>query len=299
MANRSISNWLPVITDPTVVGTQVQPSAVMRAVGTPISMAGTDVIQVPTLLGADVNQGETLTEDTNDGAKATMYATTFNGKQSLSEREVEVARNAGTDALAAYDYAWLNRFHASFDNASLGVSAVRSTTDSDKRPYNSVYYEVKTNANANYEAGALTYDNANEVLGRLENGLYFADETTVLFAHPGLRQGLRGIKDSQGRPIFLDGATVLEDTLFGKRIFWTQGAKVTPNHGAVISGTGNKLLIAANASYLAWGEGAAPAHRLIPASMNPDALAHVLQHRAVEGFVLTVPGAASVLEVNA
>ena len=299
MANRSLSNWLPVQTASGVVGTQVEPSAIMSALGAPRDMSGTDVLQVPTLLGADVAQGETLTEDTNDGGKATMYAATFNGKQSLSEREVEVTAKNGSDAFASYDYAWLNKFHMAFDNAALGVSAARSATDSNNRPFSSVYYEVVTNANSMYEAGALTYDNGNELLGRLEGSQYGSGSTVVIFAHPGLKQSLRGIKDSQNRPIFIDGAKVVADTLFDVPVYWTKGAKVTPSHAQVLTGTGNKLMIAVNTQYAAWGQGAAPAHRLIPASMNPLALAHVLQHRAVEGFVLTVPGAASILEVNA
>lgn len=303
MANRNLGAWLPITTDGSqVIVPNLERSAVMDVLRTPVNMTGTDVLQVPTLNGADVHLGETLTEDTNDGDKVTMYARTFNGKQSLSEREVEIIRANGDDAFKRYDDQWMSNFHVAFDNASLGTSAARSTTDSVGRPYDSVYYSVKTNAASMYSASGLTYATGNTAVSRLESSR-FGGNNIVIFAHPGVKGLLRGLVDGQQRPIFIECNTgrVLDDTLFGYPVVWTRGAVVTASMEQATNGgaVGNKLLIAANPNYLVWGEGAVPAHRVIPASINPNAFAHVLQHRAVEGFVITNPNAASVLEINA
>lgn len=298
MASANIGAWLPITYNSSVYGYNVEKSAVMEAVGRPTPMV-TKVVQQPTLGASDVNQGSTLIEDTNDGGMKTMYGAQFNGKRSLDEWDVEIARRNGTAVFDSYSAEWMSDFHLAFDNASIGVSAVHSSTDSAKRPYDSIYYEVATNAPSMLTTGALGYDSASAALGRLEKS-YYGGNDPVIFAHPGLREKLRGIKDDDARPIFLSCTTgdVIQDTLFGHRVYWTHGARVTANHGQVRTGSGNLLLVLVNPRALWWGELVAPQRRVINADLNPNELAHTLVHRAIEGFGLKNANAASILSVT-
>lgn len=298
MASANIGAWLPITYTSDVYGYNPERSAVMDALGRPTPMV-TKVVQVPTLGASDVNQGSTLTEDTNDGGTKTMYGAQFNGKRSLDEWDVEIAQRNGTAVFDSYSAEWISDFHLAFDNAAIGVSGQQSGTDALKRPYNSIYYEVATNAPSMLVAGALGYDTASATLGRLEKSFY-GGNNPVIFAHPGLREKLRGIKDNDARPIFLSCTTgdVIQDTLFGHRVFWTHGARVTANHSQVRTGSGNLLMVAVNPRALWWGELVAPQRRVINANINPNELAHTLVHRAVEGFGVKNANAASILSVT-
>ena len=81
MSAVSLSSWIPVTFDTDVEGTEVQASTV-SAVGRMRAMTS-NAHEVPMLLGADVSGGVTLTDDTFNGKKATMYSYLFNGKQTL------------------------------------------------------------------------------------------------------------------------------------------------------------------------------------------------------------------------
>lgn len=300
MSAVSLSSWIPVTFDTDVEGTEVQASTV-SAVGRMRAMTS-NAHEVPMLLGADVSGGVTLTDDTFNGKKATMYSYLFNGKQTLEEDEVE---DASGDAIGAYSIEWVNEMNISYDNASLGVTGARSSTETDYRPYNSVYYSVRhTNsdtgytADTNYAAGAFTYETTSTCLKKLETGRFFNSSSTVFIAHPSLRDGMRNIKDQQDRPIFIEGqGGVTDDRLHKLPVFWSLGAIASTTFKRTV--TGNPLLVAVNRRVLVYGPRIEPQARLIPASQNPDSLEHVLQHRARRGFVLTIPQAASVLEVNA
>lgn len=309
MAKSNIGSWTPVTKDTNVALQAVQPSAVMEAAGFARPLLGP--VEVPRLLGGVVDGGCDLTDGGTAGDTVTMYPYLFNGKEILCDDQIVSASTGDASVFNAFDFNWLNSFHVAFDNAALGVSGARSGTVTDYRPYTSVYKAVRTadsganyTADANYATGPLTYDSASATLGKLENSRYGNPSTTVIFAHPSLKAALRAIKDDNDRPIFMDGPNVVDDTLFGYRVYWTHGAIVSTNFK--MSSTTNPLLIAANSQHLAWGQGqpavnapAAPASRIIPSSVNTASLATTLQYAAKEGFVLTVPQAASVLEVAA
>lgn len=300
MASRNISTWIPIPLAGEVEGTVIQESVVGR-VGRRRPMTS-DSQEFPRLLGSSVNGGTDLTENTYDGSKVTLYSYQFNGKDSLDEDEVE---DSAANAFVAYSFEWLNQAMVAFDNSALGVTGARSSTATDKRPYTSVYKAVITNdtdaaytANTNLVQGAATYAKLSETFSKIESGRFWRDSDIVVIAHPSLRYSLRGLEDDQHRPIFIEaGGVVVQDSLFGKPIEWSLGAKTSSSFD--MTEAGNPLLIAVNRQYLVYGPRIEPQSRIIPASMNPSALTHVMQHRMRRGAALTVPQAAAVFEKNA
>lgn len=304
MAASDFSSWTPVEYDPTAALQSVQASA-MDVVARQVAM-GSASKEIARLLGSDVHLGSNLTDDTNDGDTVTMYSTIYNGKKVIDEAEAD---DAFADAITSATFTWLNSMNITHDNASLGVSAARSSTPGDGRPFTSLLNALLTadteagyTAGANVTSGAATYANLSLVLSDVESGLFAGNVTDlVVIAHPTLRHSLRGIMDDQNRPIFIDAnANVKQDTLFNLPVTWTQGAKETASIAGALTGTATvPLLFVANRSNLVNGTRVAPQARLIPASNNPDSLAHVVQTVARKGFVCTVPQAAAVLRKTA
>jgi len=301
MAVRNITSWIPVPLLPGIEQGVLQPSAV-EAIATRRPMTS-DSDEIPRLFGADVGGGVTLTEDTHDGSKITRYSYLYNGLQSFNEDELE---DSAEDALAAYSYEWLNELNVAFDNAALGITGARSSTESDKRPYTSVYKAIITadaeagyTENTNLVQGACSYTNLSSTFNKVEVTRYWSDANMAVLAHPTLRHSLRGLVDDQHRPIFIEanGTNVAQDTIFGKPIRWTTGAVTSPSFAMAVAG--NPLLIIVNRRNLVYGPRIAPQSRLIPASMNAAALVTYLQHRARQSAVLTVPQAAAVFEKTA
>lgn len=300
MAARNISAWIPIEYDPNLVQRQPQKS-VVEELAFP-KLMGSDTMEIPRLLGADVNGGSQLTEDTNDGSKVTLYSYQFNGKQTLDEANTE---DAYVDAVDGYNFAWLNEFRVSYDNAALGVTGDRSSTAGDFRPYVSLLRRLSTadatagyTASANVISGAATYDNLSNVLGLLEDSDFGDPSQLIVIAHRSLRNTLRKIKDSGGSPIFQNsGMDVDDDNLFGLPIRWSAGA-VASSSFKPAARTGNKLLFVANRNTLIHGRRVEPQARFIPAGINTEALEHTLQYRARKGFAVTVPQAAACLSVT-
>ena len=300
MAVRDITDWLPIEYDPNLVQRQPQRS-VVEALGAQKVM-GSNTMEGPRLLGADVNGGSQLVEDTNDGSKVTMYSYQFNGKQTLDEADTE---DAYVDAIDGFNFAWLNEFRVSYDNACLGVTGDRSAVATDFRPYKSLIRTLRTadadagyDADANIISGAATYDNLSNVLGLLEDSDFGDPSQLIVIAHRGLRNSLRKIKDTAGNPIFqLAGSNIDDETLFGLPIAWTAGA-VESTSFKTRSTANPKLLFVVNRNALVHGKRVEPQARFIPAGINTDALEHTLQYRARKGFVVTVPQAAAALRVT-
>jgi hypothetical protein len=302
LAARDYSAWVPIQYDNTVITWETVASAIYRAAPTPVPMTAA-ALEVPRLVGADVGGGSQLTEDTHNGDKVTMYAYQFNGKDTLDEAQGEDSR---ADLLTANSNAWLDNYFLAYDRASLGVSSARSATETNYRPYDSVYYKLANSdsatgytANDNLDVGALTYASASTVLGYLEGSQYWSPASTVAIAHGSLRAKLRNLVDDDHRPIFITagGSNVEQDTLFGVPVLWSNGAIVTANFQES-SAKGNPLLVFANRKFLVRGSRIEPQSRFIPASINTDALEDTVQHRAREGFVLTVAQSAAALSVT-
>lgn len=309
MAARDFSAWTPIIWDNEVAQREVQASAVIQY-GREKPMTSNQM-EIPRFVNADVGGGSQLVEDTNNGDTTNMFSYQYNGKFTLDEAQTE---DNPANEVESTSYEWLNSFHISYDNACLGVSAVRSATATNYQPYNSVYYavthddtDVGYTANTNYTktgSGGLTYDWANTALGLVEATKFWNPMNAVCIMHPTLKRSIRGIKDTQERPIFVEstagvagGGVVPHYELFGIPAVFSFGAQVSPTYKMAV--TGNPLIIFASRRHLVHGPRIDPQAKFISADINANALEHTLQTRARKGFCATVPQAFSVLEVGA
>jgi HK97 family phage major capsid protein len=309
MASRDFSAWVPVIWDDQVTQREVQASAIYDAAR--IMNMVSNTYEIPRFTGANVSGGSALTEDTNSGDVANLYSYQFNGKMTLDEAQIE---DSPADEVASVTYEWLNSFHISYDNACIGVSAARSTTASNFQPFESVYYKVRHSdsdvgytADDNYTSivsGGLTYDGLNTALGKVESTKFWNPVNACAILHPSMKKGIRGIKNTQGSPIFVESSAGMagggvrpQYELFGLPVYWSFGAQVSTNFQ--MTTVGNPLVIFANRRHLVRGDRIGPQAQFINANININALEHTVQFRARQGFCATVPNAMSVLEVGA
>lgn len=312
MAARDFSAWQPIIWDNQVINREVQESAIYATAREMPMVSNT--YEIPRFTNAMVGGGSQLTEDTNNGDTIAMYSYQYNGKETLDEAQME---DSPADEVQAVTFEWLNSFHMSYDNACLGVSAARSGTATNYQPYNSVYYavthadaDVGYVANTNYVktgSGGLTYDFANTALGLVENTKFWNPTNGVAYIHSSLKKAIRGIKDGQGRPIFVEsatgfpgGGTTPRYELFGVPAYFTFGAQVSNDFTSFQNGVaGNPLIVFANRRHVVRGPRIEPQAQFINANINIGALEHTVQFRARQGFCATVPQAYAVLEVGA
>lgn len=308
MAATSLSTWVPVLKESFAVGREVQDSAVVATAR--LRNMESNQVDVPRFANADVGVGDTLTDDTNLADTASMFSQLFNGKFLVSEAEYE---DSPADAVEAYVAEWLNSFNMAYDNASIGVTAARSGTASAKAPYTSIYKAVRTadtgtayTADANYTAtgtGGLTYANLNAALGKVEGTKFWTPNSGVVYIHPALRDDIRGLLGSNNQPIFVESSSGYPGggvrpvyNLFGYPAYFTFGANTSSSFA--MTEAGKPLIVFVNRQKLVHGNRIAPESRFINANLNTSALQHTIQARARKGFVLTVPNAASVLEVG-
>lgn len=312
MAARDFSAWQPIIWDDQVIQREVQASAIYDTAREMNMVSNT--YEIPRFTNAMVGGGSQLTEDTNNGDTIALYSYQYNGKETLDEAQIE---DSPADEVAAVTYEWMNSFHMSYDNACIGVSAARSSTASNFQPYNSIYYTVRHSdsdvgyvADTNYTktgSGGLTYDFANTALGVLENTKFWNPANGCAYIHSSLKKAIRGVKDGQGRPIFVEstagfpgGGVQPRYELFGVPAYFTFGAQVSNDFTSFQNGTaGNPLIVFANRRHAVRGERIPPQAQFINANININALEHTVQFRARQGFAATVPQAFSVLEVGA
>jgi len=177
----------------------------------------------------------------------------------LAERRQEATR-----ALALY-----------FDNACLGTTA--AVDFANGIAFESVYKAITTNGDSNsIESGYTANDNLTQVtaanfvlamaagtgynalndwLGDYEEGDFFDEENTVVFANPAFRRLLRGVKDADGNPFLVPGVELNKKpsyNILGYQTHWTKGAKTS----AVNTQTpeGRPLLIIGNREQLIRGD---------------------------------------------
>jgi hypothetical protein len=312
MASRDFSAWTPIIWDDQVIQREVQASAIYDTARQMNMVSNT--YEIPRFTNANVGGGSQLTEDTNNGDTIAMYSYQYNGKETLDEAQIE---DSPADEVAAVTFEWMNSFHMAYDNACMGVSAARSSVATNYQPYNSIYYTVRhADSDVNYTAdtnytktgsGGLTYDFANTGLGKVENTKFWNNVNGVALIHPSLKQSIRGIKDGNNRPIFVESTTGFPGggvqpryELFGVPAYFTFGAVVSNDFSSFNAGTyGNPLIIFANRRHMVRGDRIPPQAQFINANININALEHTVQFRARQGFAATVPQAFSVVEVGA
>lgn len=311
-----LTGWTPIQLDAAVDGRVTQRSVIAEvARRRPMTSNQQDV---PRFADADVNGGSQLTDDTNVGDVASMFSYQYNGKATLDQATTE---DTVPNEIESYSAEWLNSFNIAYDNASIGVSGTRSSTVGDFRPYKSIYQAVRSNdntgaityaADANYVNGSLSASGTGQQaayrllsagLGKVEGTEFWTEESGIIILHPSLKESIRNIMGTDGRPIFVEstagvagGGVRTVYTLFGIEARFSLGAIVSNNFKRAV--TSNKLIVFANRNYLVHGPRIDPSVRFIDAATNRTALEHTIQTRARKGFVLTVPNSCAVVEIT-
>lgn len=292
MARIDASAWVPEEHDSQVLRKVLQASAVERFANRipmasdtkEVSRSGSVEVDVVGLAGS---YGEASSDLNTVVLKTRKFGKIFR----LAEEELN---DSVGNVLEDFRLQWARSFALKYDNAALGTTAVG---DGTTVPFNSLYYEVSQAADVAdrriQTAGAVDYDHLNSVLSVVEQGDYFDEGETVVIAHPAYREALRGIKDTAGMPIFVQGQNDNPDRLFGYQAQWSLGAKT--NATASSAPTGNPLLIVGNARFLLNGIRSGP-ESMVSTEAEFATDEPLLKVRARRGFAVGRAEAFAVLE---
>lgn len=314
MARNTYEAWIPEEFGSTVLQRVHQVSA-LEAYAQRIPMQ-TQTRSTPRSGGVSVgmvSKGGTYSEDTNTNDEAVLREQKFGQAIRIAEEDIN---DSLADIVAAKQTDWATSYAKTLDNACLAVTAAKGTSGC---AFDSLYYLLtQTDAATGYTANtnltqtatgapAITYANLSTVAGLYEAGDYFSEADTLVMAHPKYKQLLRGVLDSQNRPIFQEGSTGVPgggqgpvvDTIFGYPVKWTLGAKTSA--APTQSPTGNPLLIIGNPMYLLLGVRSGPESVFIDGRNGLGALTDesILKMRARRGFVPGTENAFSILEQRA
>jgi len=298
--NFNSAGWVPVELDSNVVQNIATASAVEgKARKEPMATLSKLIPRSAGTTASFIARSTSPTEDALSADTITLTAHKVLNTVRIAEEDLE---DSLPDIIGAKTVGWANAYARLIDNATLATTAAAT---GDTVPFTSAYKYVRSNdtdlsyvADTNYTAsatsGGITYANLNTALGKYEQSLYFDASNTLVIISPSVLQTLRGLVDSQGRPIFLDApVSGASPTLFGYPVVVSQGVRTS----AVATSTpsGNGLVIFANMDYLVLGNRTAgPEVRVIPANLSTSDEA-VVQFRIRKGFAVTAPGV-SVLE---
>lgn len=225
--------------------------------------------------------------------------------------------DSSVDFVSTKQKDWARGWGKYFDNATLAVSA--QGDGSTTKPYNSLYYQLKTGGDAtigytageNYLATAsghvgVTYDLLDEMWALVEDSDWWEDENMLVIANTKVKSSLRGIKDGQQRPLFVQGTQNVPDTLWDVPIRYSRGAKVSATAtynptgaGGAAGTTGNPLMFIVNTRLLVVGKRSGPEWKYASSDSGPAFTSDqaLLKARARRGFGYGNLFGAAVLEL--
>jgi HK97 family phage major capsid protein len=253
MARETFEDWIPVETGDVAIQALQQNSATV-ALARPEQMAS-DTKQVPRsgdfAIGA-VAKGAAYGETSGTNDYVELIARKVGGVLRVAEEDL---LDAAPDILATKREGAARNMAKFYDNATLATSGAANGTTI---LYTSVYKAVRTTdsavsytADTNYVSGSATYDNLSATLAKVEVGEYWDEGRVAIVAHPAFRQSLRGVKDTTGQPILMEGNANTPSTLFGHRIVWSLGAKVSATNTS--SPSGNPIMVIGNWDFAIMG----------------------------------------------
>lgn len=287
MARTNLDAWIPEEDGSAVIQKVRQTSAVERlARRIPMSTA---VRNEPRSGGVGVEtiaKGGVYGEDSGTDDTVTLTVRKFGRAIRIAEEDLN---DTLANVIATKQSDWSTSYAKALDNASLATTGAENGTTV---PFTSVYAQLATAGSRIVQtgtggAGAFdppTYDEYSEVLGIVEAGDYFEDGSLVTIAHPLFRSYLRGVKDTNGNPIFVKGLAGTPDTIFGHEVYWSNGART--NATASPAPTGNPLLIHGNRDLLMLGVRSGPESIFIDGRSGLSALTDeaILKMRARRAF---------------
>lgn len=280
-----------------------------------------NTVEIPRIEDMDVEfiaKGAAYPEDQSSADVMSITARKIGGALRIAEEDVE------DEKLGNYVDEKKTSAGSSFakkvDNAALGTNAAASGVTV---PFTSIYRSLITADPAtNYVAdanvttstvSAFGIDDAEGLLGIIEDGDYFNDDDLVWIAHPSFRARFRSsaFKDTTGRSLLFTDLTTEGkriDRLLDIPIRYTRGAKVSttpqtnPGGAGGAKGTaGNPLLFLVQKNAAVFGRRKAFESAYISGRDGLSALTDedILKVRARIATGATVPGAHAVHELIA
>lgn len=308
------TGWLVEGKDSNVVKSFIATSAWEKA-AREISMTG-NAVRIPRIADmgvAVIPKGAAYPEDQSGADTVLISAVKIGQALRIAEEDVDDEKLA--DYIALKKASAGSSFAKFFDNAAIGTNAVANGTTV---PFTSLYKALTTadattgyTANANVvTAAAITYDVINQLVSLIEQTNYYDESQISILASPAFRGIIRGLKDTQGRPLFFDdvvnGTSV--PRIMGIPVQYTVGARVTatatanPAAALGVKGTpGNPLLAIVNKAAAVNGTRKAFESVYIPGRDGLSALTDedILKVRARKAAGVTTPQAHALFELTA
>jgi HK97 family phage major capsid protein len=302
MARNTLEAWIPEEWETSRVVQSITQISAVEALAARIPM-GSDTKHVPRTAGMDVAvvaKGGTYGEDTSLNDEVLLSAIKFGKAARIAEEDID---DSVANIIEAKMIGWGKSYAKLIDNASLAVSAASNGTTV---PFTSLYQLLNTtDATLSYtgganittaaSSGAPSYAEFSTAIGNVESGDYFDPGSMVAIAHPAFRKSLRGVLDSQNRPIFIEGLSGTPDTVFGVNVRWSLGAKLTAT--ATSTPTGRALMAFVNPELMLLGVRSGPESVFIDGRDGLSALTDesILKMRARRGWAYGHPNGASIL----
>ncbi|MDH6448185.1 HK97 family phage major capsid protein [Streptomyces sp. SAI-119] len=299
MARNTMEAWIPEQYDSEVIQ-RITATSVVEAVANRLPMT-TDTRHAPRSAGMGVeviDKGGAYGEDTSLNDDVTLTAKKFGKVVRIAEEDIN---DALPNTLAVKMKDWGISYAKILDNACIAVTAAPGTGV----PFTSLYsllhttdatigYTADSNITVAGSAGA-TYADFSNTIGFVEGGDYYDPATMLAIAHPGFKKSLRGILDSQNRPIFIEGLAGTPDTIFGVPIRWSLGARTSPT--ATATPTGRPVMAFVSTDLMLLGIRSGPESVFIDGRDGTSALTDesLLKMRARRGWAYGHPAGAAIL----
>jgi HK97 family phage major capsid protein len=309
MSRETFESWIPTETGDAAIQAMVRASATER-LGRPEVM-NSDTKQVPRageFAIAGIAKGATYGEVSGTNDYVELIARKAGGATRIAEEDL---LDSTVDILATKRVAAARNLGKFYDNATLACSG---TANGTTVLYSAVYKTIRTTDSAagytaddHYVSGSASYANLSTAWGHYEDSDWFDEGDTIVIASPAFKAALRGILDTQNRPIFQERATEAgADMIFGNEVTYSLGCRVSATN--TYAPSGNPILIVGSRQLLINGMA-----RLTPeiADANPgfalqrarqgvgflsdEALLKAAMRR---GFALGQPNGASLFELT-
>jgi HK97 family phage major capsid protein len=312
MARNTFEAWIPEEFGSNVIQ-RVNQSSAVEAHAQRVPMA-TETRSTPRSGGVGVSmvgKGTAYGEDTTVNDQIILSVQKFGQAVRVAEEDIN---DSLADILNAKMTDWATSYAKVLDNACLAVSVAKATSGC---AFDSLYYTLtQADSTTGYSANSnitksltaagtpLLYADLSAAAGLYESGDFFDESSSLVIAHPKFKALLRGVVDTQGRPIFQEslsgvpggGSGGVVDTVFGYPVKWSLGARLSSAPTSAPSG--HPLLIVCNPAYALLGVRSGPESVFIDGRNGLAALTDesILKMRSRRGFSVGAPGAFSVYE---
>lgn len=302
MARNTLEAWIPEEYESSRVITSINQISAVEALASRIPM-GSDTKHVPRTAGMGVDvvaKGGAYGEDTSLNDEVLLSAVKFGKAARIAEEDID---DSVANVIEAKMVGWGKSYAKMIDNATLAVSAASNGTTV---PFTSLYQLLNTtDATLSYTGGtnivtaasanAPTYAEFSSAIGAVETGDYFDPGNMIAIAHPAFRKSLRGVLDTQNRPIFMEGLSGTPDTIFSVPVRWSLGAKISAT--ATPTPAGRPIMAFVNPELMLLGVRSGPESVFIDGRDGLSALTDesILKMRARRGWAYGHPNGASIL----